>query len=321
MDCLKCSRGVDLNDKFCPWCGVKIDFCVVRACGKCKGIISPKSVFCCHCGADESGRGLRECGKCGREIEVGAKFCPFCGVKVGVGVTTFREMLEKVIEVTELMYDGTNILDKKLELKNVADLVKKGNKIMLEVLKRGDGLDRMSFGVGGDLLGLCGVRCSVIDCKSEKFGSVLGSLIENRIREPRCGIDLVGVSDTDLVELSGEVKRGEEDKKILISFKKKESGNGSVQTALDNMLKLVTFPIFYSKISGEIFKLGELQEKIRGYRMKYEFREQDYCESLQIGSVEVFIMGDVIEDMLFLSDITRRVDNIGVHMKNKMRKI
>lgn len=376
-NCSKCYKDIDIEAKFCPYCGIDV-LASLKNCIKCCKEIDSTAKFCPFCGVKNEPEIKKNCLNvlCSREIHLGAKFCPYCGKQNDPNTITFKELLNKVILTTDVIYDTADIYEKKLELNGIIDSYLKGENQIFDYVQNKCGyLSRFSFdfafssidnmfssmscmGVKNSLLTLCKINHTVRikGIAREKFHSVLIGLIENKIRQPRCGYDLIGTTNIELSKfhkliISTEIKNLAEiiERPILVTFNhlskvyfdecekklieekifdenkiknsiaeqiEKLSKYSEAQIILDNMLKHITFPIFYSMKSKEIFRLNELREKIKSYHIKYEFKEQDHCEKFQLNHIEVFILGDVIEDMLYLSDIVKRKDNIKSKMKS-----
>lgn len=78
IECEKCGKELDSNEKFCPECGTKVEV-KTNTCPNCGVTVDENAKFCIECGASLV---ERNCPSCGNKIERDMKFCSECGAQL-----------------------------------------------------------------------------------------------------------------------------------------------------------------------------------------------------------------------------------------------
>lgn len=101
--CPSCGKKLAKDMKFCPYCGLILNF---KNCPACGTDIEKNAKYCYHCGLDV-GKGL-VCSKCGTKISDVGQYCPKCGTRFEIHIPKNVEVKKRTVSgrATKCLFCG-----------------------------------------------------------------------------------------------------------------------------------------------------------------------------------------------------------------------
>lgn len=149
------------------------------------------------------------------------------------------------------------------------------------------------------------------------------TMIEARIQDPCCGqwFDLESDYDFTLFQKApiatwAQVFRRDAEKTVTLSLTK-TTPNTTMQENMDEILSIIRHDIYYSSKTQKLYTLDVLEKKLEFIKDLYELKIKEHCELFKLRHINIYILQEEIEHLLYFSSLREKVDLIHDKLTSK----